>query len=137
MLVKYTKLAKGDVSADWLDANAAEWRRLITETVTLRFVPASTKPAVQKATYISLVCTNKIKPPSTAYSKRVRATCGNGIEYSGDTAAEAASLDTVKLLLNSTISDPFCQFIDHRHQGLLSPQRLAAPRVRCRKSGLP
>ena len=51
------------------------------------------------------MCTDKVKPPATSSTKRVRATVGNGIDYNGETAAETASLDTVKLLFNSVISE--------------------------------
>ena len=96
--MKYNRLSKGDDAAQWLDANADEWRRLIERTGTLRFAPASAKPKDQRATYINLVCIDKIKPPNTWSTKRVRATCGDGIQYSGATAAETASLGTMKLL---------------------------------------
>jgi hypothetical protein len=110
-VMKYTKLSLGNDSQQWLDANADEWRRLIERTGTLSFAPASANPKDQRATYINLVCTDKIKPPDTWSTKRVRATCGDDIQYPGATAAESASLDTVKLLLNSTISSPNARFM--------------------------
>jgi hypothetical protein len=38
-------------------------------------------------------------------TKRVRATCDNGIDYPGETAAETASLDTIKILFNAVVSE--------------------------------
>jgi hypothetical protein len=103
--MRYNSLLKDHDAAEWISANADEWRRLIHTTGTLKFAPASAKPADRKATYMSLVCTDKVKPPSTTSTKRIRATAGNGIEYPGDTASETASLDTIKILFNAVISE--------------------------------
>jgi hypothetical protein len=46
-----------------------------------------------------------VKPPATTLTKRVRATCGNGIDSPGDTAAETAFLDTIKVLFNAVVSE--------------------------------
>lgn len=110
-VLKYNRLVRTADADAWFSANADEWRRLISRTQTLRFAPASAKPAHQRATYINLVCTDKVKPPNAHSTKRVRATCGNGINYPGATAAETASLDTVKLLLNSVLSTPEAKFM--------------------------
>jgi hypothetical protein len=103
--MRYNSLLKDHDAAEWISANADEWRRLIHTTETLRFASASAKPADRKATYMSLVCTDKVKPSSTTSTKRVRAAADNGIDYPGDTAAETASLDTIKILSNAVISE--------------------------------
>jgi hypothetical protein len=113
--MKWTQLIKDPDADEWYGANADEWHRLLRDSEklsqTLAFVPADTKPVTQKATYINLVATNKIKPPSTTPTKRIRATAGNGIEYPGQTSAETASLDTVKLLFNAVVSELDAKFM--------------------------
>jgi hypothetical protein len=109
--MRYNSLLKDHDAAEWISANADEWRRLIHTTGTLRFAPASAKPVDRKATYMSLVCTDKVKPSSTTSTKRVRAAAGNGIDYQGDTVAETASLDNIKILCNAFISEAKSLFI--------------------------
>ena len=108
---KPLKWSQARKDPSWQHALSDEWRRLIETTKTLRFAPASAKPPTQKATYINLVCTDKVKPPNTFSTKRVRATCGDGIDYPGPKSAQTASLDCVKLLLNSVISTPGARFM--------------------------
>jgi hypothetical protein len=111
LVLRYNTLRKGPTAAAWETSCAEEWRRLATDTHTLRFVPVSTKPRDRKATYINLVCTEKVKPPNTFATRRVRATCGNGIDYPGPKSARTAALTTVKILCNSVVSTPGAKFM--------------------------
>ena len=75
-----------------------------TGNETITFVHPSIIPAHKKVTYGRLVVDIR---PLKEEKYRVRLTVGGDkLEFNGDASAVAASLSTVKLLLNSTISTP-------------------------------
>ena len=87
----------------WLTKHGEEITRLFeSHTMKLRHrhtIPANKKPAY----YIPQVRT-KIKSGNLDY--RVRGTIGgNRVDYDGDTAAHTASMQLIKILLNSVVSD--------------------------------
>ena len=81
-----------------------------SDSHTLRFVSALTKPRDHKATYLNHVSSEKVTNPRPVPDKRVRTTAGGDrVEYSDETAVYTAGLKTVKLKLlwNVALSD-FC-----------------------------
>ena len=61
-------------------------------------------PKGRQATYFNPRCRIKMKNGELQY--RVRGTAGDKIQYDGDTAAFTASMQTMKIVLNSVVSDP-------------------------------
>ena len=76
---------------------------MLTGTNTIHFTHPSDKPTDRKATYLKIVAELK---PHKAEKHRVRFTVGgNRIDYPGIVTTPTAEIQTVKLHLNSVISD--------------------------------
>jgi hypothetical protein len=93
----------------WLQKHGEEISRLFdSETIRLchrRDMPPGTKP-----TYYNPQVRTKMKDGQLQY--RVRGTIGgNHIHYEGDTAAHTASMQLIKILLNSVVSTPGAKFM--------------------------
>ena len=99
----YNQLIKCSDGAHWIEANRAEFERLLPGgTDTMRFITYRDIPAHKKATYLRIVCADR---PEKVETRRVRFTVGGDrIDYGGDVSTKTASLPTVKILLNSVIS---------------------------------
>jgi len=93
-------------AAEWLQAHVEEINRLVEQNKCMKFIPAHEKPRDRIASYYNPQLKLKIKDGKLVY--RVRSTIGGDkIHYAGETAAQTAALPTVKLLLNSAISDDY------------------------------
>jgi hypothetical protein len=100
----------------WLVSAANEFGRLaqgiggwVAGTDTMFFIQKHQVPQGRKVTYPRVVC--QIRPEKSE-THRTRITAGgNLLDYLGDISTETASLETVKILPNSTISTPNARFM--------------------------
>ena len=75
---------------------------------TNRFTHKQNIPAAKKISYARFVCN---KCPQKDKVERTRLTVGGDqLDYDGNTATEVASMDTIKILLNSVISTKGAKF---------------------------
>ena len=87
----------------WLTKHGEEITRLF-ESHTMKLRHRHTIPANKKTAYYNPQVRTKIKSGNLDY--RVRGTIGgNRVDYDGDTAAHTASMQLIKILLNSVVSD--------------------------------
>ena len=114
--LKYRHLVKGDDSIRWTTGFANELGRLVqgvgtrmpTGTNTINFIARKDVPVNRTVTYGRIVATIR---PTKADTRRVFLTVdGDRIIYSGDKSTPTADLQTIKTLLNSTISTPNATF---------------------------
>ena len=104
--LKYKQLIRGPDAAAWIEERACEFDRLIDETQTMKFCYPEDKPDHRKASYSNPQCS--LKPGNI---RRVRETYGGDrSDYEGEVSASAASLDTVNIMLNATISELGARF---------------------------
>lgn len=105
--LKYKSCIKGADSDLWIQASIKEFHKLFTQYNTMRPIKLKDIPEDKKKfiTYYNPQCKTKMKPDGKQY--RVRGTYGGNkpSSYTGVTASYQASMTTVKLLLNKTISD--------------------------------
>ena len=97
-----TALQSADRDA-WINADAEEFIRLIETTKTMRAIHFHEQPAERRkdTTYYNRVVKVKVKN-----GFRVRGTVGGDrIHFDGDVAAHTAEMSTVKILLQSVVSD--------------------------------
>lgn len=103
----YTAALGGIDASKWIAGFEAEIQRLVDKTKTGSFVHYSVKPVNQSVAYARIVCRLKLRLRAEA-EHRVRITYGRttpgDATYTGDLAAYTASIPTVKLLLNATVS---------------------------------
>ena len=106
--LKLKKCIIGPDKEHWIQADITEYHKLLKQHEVMRpinfdKIPVKKKPFI---TYYNQQCKTKIKEGKTHY--RVRGTFGGNKQssYSGITASYQASMTTVKILLNKTISDP-------------------------------
>jgi len=100
----YAEAMSGPYREQFEKAHSEEFIRLIETWQAMKFVPASTKPHNTKATYYSPQV--KIKMTNGELQFRVRGTVGGDrVEYEGYRSSFTASLSTVKLHLNATVSE--------------------------------
>ena len=109
--LEYPKLKLGDNAKAWIRGCSNEIGRLargvhpqmMTGSNTIHFIHPSQKPPDRTATYLRIVANYR---PQKEDPFRVRFTVGgNRIDYPGNVATPTAELATVKLHLNSVISD--------------------------------
>jgi Reverse transcriptase (RNA-dependent DNA polymerase) len=102
--------------AGWQRSAANQFGRLaqgvgggrVTGTDTIRFIKKSEIPADRKPMYPRFVCELK---PHKVEKNRTRLTLGgNLIDYPGDVSTRTADMDTIKIVLNSTVSTPGAKF---------------------------
>jgi hypothetical protein len=97
---------KGDEAVAWIEAHAEEFDRLLSATKTMHFIPPSDKPPDRLASYYNPQCSIK-----NGTDKRVRGTYGGDCsDYTGAVSANTASLETVMVLLNATVSELNARF---------------------------
>ena len=110
--MEYPQLKLGEDSKLWLAAASREIGRLAqgkqpdmpTGSNTMHFLDHSNLPAGCKATYLRIVAAIKLHKVEM---HRIRFTVGgNRIDYKGKISTPTANLETIKLLLNSTVSTP-------------------------------
>jgi hypothetical protein len=110
--MEYPQLKLGKDSKLWLAAASREIGRLAqgkqpdmpTGSNTMHFLDHRNLPAGRTATYLRIVAAIKLHKVET---HRIRFTVGgNRIDYKGKVSTPTANLETIKLLLNSTVSTP-------------------------------
>jgi hypothetical protein len=110
--MEYPQLKLGDDSKLWLAAASREIGCLAqgkqpdkpTGSNTMHFLDHRDLPAGRKATYLRIVAAIKMHKVET---HPIRFTVGgNRIDYKGKVNTPTANLETIKLLLNSTVSTP-------------------------------
>ena len=93
----------------WLEKHGEEIIRLFASE-TIRLIHWHQLPPGKKAAYYNPVVRTKIKDGE--FVRRVRGVIGGDqIVYEGDTAAHTASMQLIKLLLNSVVSDTDAKFM--------------------------
>jgi hypothetical protein len=100
---------------DWQRSAANKFGRLaqgiggrVKGTDTIRFIKRNEIPADQKPTYPRFVC--EIKPHKVEVNRTRLTLGGNLIDYPGDVSTRTADMDTIKIILNSTVSTPGAKF---------------------------
>ena len=104
--LKWSTALKSEDRDAWVAADAAEFIRLIETTQTMRPIHPQDQPAERRkdTTYYNRVV--KVKVKNGVKDFRVRGTVGGDrIHYDGDVAAHTAEMSTVKILLQSVVSD--------------------------------
>ena len=113
---EYRTLSTGPDRDTWIRALANDIGRLAqgvgtrmpTGNNTMFFIRRSSVPTNKKVTYGRLVSTIR---PNKAEKNRVRLTVGGDrLEYAGDASSTCAAITTVKLLVNSVISNIDAKF---------------------------
>ena len=111
--LKFKQCILGPDKSHWIKADITEYHKLFKQHEVMRpkkfsDIPAAKLPFV---TYYNRQCKTKIKGDVKHY--RVRGTYGGNklSSYSGVTASYQASMTTVKMLLNKTISDEKSKFM--------------------------
>jgi hypothetical protein len=100
----YASAKRGPDKDRWEQAEAEEFDRLVTESETIKFIPYLSKPKDRKAAYYNPQPRTKIKNGVLTY--RIRGTIGGDqVDYPGEVTAKTADLTTLKLLLNSVVSE--------------------------------
>lgn len=104
--LRYNALMRGPQAAEWEEAHACEFDRLLETTSTMRFIHPHEKPDNRLASYYNPQCSIK-----HGTDKRIRGTYGGDhSDYVGDVSANTASLETVNIMLNATISEEDSHF---------------------------
>ena len=107
--LKYSTAIRGTDSIKWLQAAHEEIDRLL-DSSTIKFIPFNSLPRGRTAAYYNPQVRTKEKNGVTEY--RVRGTIGGDkVDYDGDTKALTATMEDVKILLNSTVSTPGAEFM--------------------------
>ena len=104
--LKWSTACKSVDRDKWIAADAAEFIRLIETTKTMRPILPHDQPVERRkdTTYYNRVVKVKVKDGVKDF--RVRGTVGGDrIHYDGDVAANTAEMSTVKILLQSVVSD--------------------------------
>ena len=98
-----TSALKGPDKLIWEKAHGEEIIRLI-ESGTGRFIHRSEMPAGRKAAYYNPQLKIKVKPDGVQH--RVRGTIGGDqVNYPGTTTAYTAHLESIRVMLNATVSE--------------------------------
>ena len=93
----------------WLTKHGEEISRLF-DSDTIRLIQRQDVPRQKKPAYYNPQVKTKIKDGQLQY--RVRGTIGgNHISYDGETAAHTASMQLIKIFLNSVVSTPDAKFM--------------------------
>ena len=94
---------RGPEKHKWMIAHGEEIVRLV-ESLTGKFIHRQDMPHDRKAAYYNPQVKIKMKPEGPQY--RVRGTIGGDqIHYPGTTAAYTAALETIRILLNTVVSE--------------------------------
>ena len=111
--LKFKKCVTGPNKEHWIKADETEFHKLLRQHKVMypksfQDIPERKKPFV---TYYNRQCKTKMKAGTIHY--RVRGTFGGNktSSYTGITASYQASMTTVKMLLNKTISDQDSKFM--------------------------
>lgn len=103
--LKWKAAIRGPDKEKWEKANVEEWERLLDTSKTLKFIHHDEKPGDRLASYYNPQVKKKIDPAGVE-KFRVRGTYGGDrTDWDGPRSALTASMTTVKLNLNATISE--------------------------------
>jgi hypothetical protein len=103
--LKWRAAIRGPDKEKWEKANIEEWERLLGTSKTLKFIHHDEKPGDRLASYYNPQVKKKIDP-TEGERFRVRGTYGGDkTDWDGPRSALTASMTTVKLNLNATISE--------------------------------
>jgi hypothetical protein len=102
----FARAVTGPDAAQWQQAWQEEWERLGPEgTQTVHYAKTSTLPTDRQSSYLMPVVKEKTKEFVRTF--RVRNTFGGDrSDYVGETKADTGDIESFKILLNATISDP-------------------------------
>ena len=101
----YSNALKGPTMEAWQKSNAAEFVKLIKTTKTMHPIHFADIPVDRRGDIGYYNPQVKEKYKDGAIDRRTRGTIGgNVIEYPGPTSSRTASLETVKILINSAVS---------------------------------
>jgi hypothetical protein len=94
----------------WVTEEANELIRLLETTGTIEWMDWRDKPSERLASYYNPQVKVKLKLGTVV--RRVRGTIGGNVtDYTGPRSAWTADMQTVKLLLNATVSEPGARFM--------------------------
>jgi hypothetical protein len=100
----YREAINGKNRDKWMRAHSEEITRLVDTRECMKFIKHTSKPRGSQASYYNPQVKVKIKDGEHFY--RVRGTYGGDkLLYNGEKDAQTAALTTVKLLLNSVVSE--------------------------------
>jgi len=111
-VLNYRTAITGPDAEDWRRSEDKEWARLIRQTATIAPVHYREIPSERRKdiSYYNPQVREKIK--DGVVDRRVRGTYGGDrCNYPGDVTARTASLETVKVLLQSVVSTPGAAFL--------------------------
>ncbi len=101
--ISYHSVMRGEDKDLWEEASALEFDRLLTTSKTMKFV--TQLPVGRTAAYYNPQVKVKVNPDGSL-KRRVRGTIGGDkVDYPGEVTALTAALSTIKLLLNSVVSE--------------------------------
>ena len=104
--LRYNRLMNGPDASQWREASAEEFDRLLSTKQTMHFIRPTDKPLDRLASYYNPQCSIK-----NGTDKRVRGTYGGDrTDYTGAVSTNTASMETVMILLNATVSEPGARF---------------------------
>jgi len=113
--LRYDTAMRSSEGEQWEAGANKEFDRLVLDTQTGVWIPIHAVPKGRVISYYNPQLTRKRRPVDTCpggIEYRVRGTYGgNRGDYKGPTAAETADITTVKVLLNSVVSDPSGQWL--------------------------
>jgi len=100
----YRTAMKGPQSEKWKIASSEEFIRLIETTNTMEFVHHNVKPVKKLASFYNPQIKVKVKNGEEVF--RVRGTYGGNLsDYEGDASAWTTNMTTLKIFLNTVISE--------------------------------
>ena len=103
--LNFREAMKGPEATHFCEALSTELFRLLRDTKTIEWIHPTQKPADRRASYFNPQVKVKINQAGERVY-RVRGTYGGNIsDYTGDTYAGTADLQTFKLLCNATVSE--------------------------------
>ena len=107
--LNFSRALAGPDGAIWLAKHGEEIDRLFASE-TMRLIHRHHLPADKKPAYYNPQVRTKIKDGLLQY--RVRGTIGgNQVHYAGETTAQTASMQVLKILCNSVVSDKNAKFM--------------------------
>jgi len=113
--LRYDSALRSSEGALWEAAANKEFDRLVLETQTGVWISITDVPRGRAISYYNPQLSRKRRPETVitgGIEYRVRGTYGGDRgDYKGPTAAETADITTVKILLNSVVSDPEGQWM--------------------------
>jgi hypothetical protein len=106
----YAKAIRGPDREIWEKAADTELTKLIDVHQVMRFIRWQDMPRGRIASYYNPQVSEKVK--NGVLQRRIRGVIGGNIsDYSGQTSSSTASMESIKVLINSTLSKPGWKFM--------------------------